>query len=1004
MTYWKFWRDDRMMRELIRQMCGMAGTMLIVMVCAAFQAAQAQTIRAKSSAQIVGVLPNGMRYYIRANAVPAQRANLWLAVNAGSIQEDDDQRGFAHFLEHMAFNGTRRFPGNTLIDVIEQAGMTFGADLNAYTSFDETVYQLTIPTDDSLLLRQGFHILEDWANNGILVDSLSVVAERGVVLGEWRMRTPDSAGQRVQHESLQRLFGSTSRYVDRFPIGLPDLLRNANPAPLKRFYRDWYRPDLMAVIAVGDFDARAVERQIQRRFGHIPPARTPRAFSRPQVPVADTTIVQVIRDKVDPLVEMTWAAPSRSGDSDDIIRQALMEELFFPYVQRLATIASKQERRPFVVSGAGRMPGMIRPMGARYVIRIMAAPDSLIYGFSALLTEVERVAQHGLPATVLETEKAAILRRYEHEAAEADATSSTVFAERYKEHFLSGEGVLMGSAQLLERVQQLLPAITSEELAAFAARWREASRRIVRVQIPFGAAVPNMSVSEILQLLNSTERSILESGPAPLFTLSKGGVSVGVRAADRVDVPPGTSGGASATSAGSGSSARPLLTATHSGTITSAETNSAIGVTTWTLSNGARVVLKPMMNNPDGVTMHAYSEGGHSLLPDSLFYSSGRLVTMLMTAAGSLGNHQRDIIEQQLRASGVRQFRVSLNAFDEEVLVGGSPRDLETMFQLLYLQFTAPTVDTIRLAEWRRTGARSLYGSVNDQLAAQIGQYPRLSLPQAVNVPFIDLEQAMRVYRHRFGDASDFTFYIVGAVDSARVRPLVERYLAGLPATQRTAREKPKLLSVPLPGEPLVSEARHPDMSAERAQMSVMFMGATPGDSAAHLLERQKAEMVSLILSRRLRNRLREQMAVTYSVSAPVVFYRTPDPRYAITITLLTAPDAMERSRDAVWEEINALRSDGPSGAEIQIATTIMQRQLENARQNDAWWVSQLEGYDRLGVSYDRLATVDVPVFTTKELKQATEYYLSDIYRELTLFPTIETLEQQKRSAKKGGG
>ncbi|HEY9479992.1 MAG TPA: pitrilysin family protein, partial [Gemmatimonadaceae bacterium] len=218
-----------------------------------------------------GTLSNGLHYYIRQNAMPLGRAELRLVVNAGSILEDDDQQGMAHFLEHMAFNGTRHFPHQSLVDFIESSGMRFGADLNAYTSFDETVYKLTVPTDEPRFLEQGLTVMEDWASGGVLIDSAEVVAERGVVMGEWRSRLPDTTSQTIQKHQREVFFGAGSRYLDRSPIGLTELLETATRGPIARFYKEWYRPDLMAVVVVGDIDPAAIERELRERFGKIAP-------------------------------------------------------------------------------------------------------------------------------------------------------------------------------------------------------------------------------------------------------------------------------------------------------------------------------------------------------------------------------------------------------------------------------------------------------------------------------------------------------------------------------------------------------------------------------------------------------------------------------------------------------------------------------------------------------------------------------------------------------------
>jgi len=347
--------------------------------------APADTLR--DPALRIGSLPNGMHYYIRQNKAPAHRAFLWLAVNAGSVLEDNDQQGFAHFLEHMAFNGTTHFPRNSLVDFLESSGMQFGADLNASTSFDETVYKLTIPSDDPSLLKQGLQVVEDWASGAITIDSLEVVAERGVVMGEWRSRALlDSVSERLQEHQREIMFGN-SRYASRQPIGLTTLLESANPAPLKRFYRDWYRPDLMAVIAVGDFDPNAMEQEIRARFGKIQPPQNPRARVEQSFPSSAAPLVDVVRDKVSPRVDVLWPAPRSPQGARERVKQDLVNALFLQAVQRKLLRMRESSSRPFVNAVVGRSR-IVRP--AEFVsVQIVAFPDSLERALAAVLGEVE---------------------------------------------------------------------------------------------------------------------------------------------------------------------------------------------------------------------------------------------------------------------------------------------------------------------------------------------------------------------------------------------------------------------------------------------------------------------------------------------------------------------------------------------------------------------------------------------------------------------------------------
>ncbi len=917
-------------------------------------------------ALLSGTLPNGMRYYIRHNALPAKRANLWLAVNAGAIQEDDDQLGLAHFLEHMAFNGSKSFPGNTLVDVVEQSGMTFGADLNAYTSFDETVYQLTMPTDDSKLFQQGLQIIDDWASGGLLMDSAEVTNERGVVLGEWRSRLPDTAAHRIQTASLERMFGKGSRYVDRLPIGNQKSIESATPSVLNRFYHDWYRPDLMAIVAVGDFDAKAVEKEIIERFSKIPKAAAPRQFTRPVVDGSAKTVVTVVKDRLNPQVDMTWPAPT-PGTSDAAMRQNLLEQILFPAVQQTLTKFSKQDRRPFVSATIGRTAGFARPHADQYKLQITSTPDSLKDALAVALAELERVAQHGIPKAELDAQKAAILRQYEGAADEVAAIPSRKLAERYTQHYLKGTGQLWSAEQALKLARTVLPTITSKDVMALAKQWQKKENRNITFILPsYMSGIRPVTEENVLTLIDSlTAVKLASSSPAVTSKADKNSI---------------------------------LKTVPKSGKVVKEETVASVGVTTWTLSNGARVVFKQTANNPDEVTLNAYSLGGHSLLPDSTFHTASRLVGMLMTASGGLAGKTHDQLQKDLGTTGLREFRVDLNAFDESIVVGGSPKELETLFQLMHLQFTNPTIDTTALAEWRRTGGTTLTMNANDRLAFGLSGNKRLSTPQVVNVPFVNLTQAMTVYRERFGDASDFTFYVVGAAPASRIKPLVERYIASLPSTNRTEREVGKNLKIKLPKDRQVSQVRSPMILAEQAYTSLNFFGELTATKEDYVKERSRIDATSWILGRRLLKRLREDMAVTYSVSAPVQYYMTPEDRYVVSIALMTAPEVMDTSVKAMWHEIDSLRTYGPTADELAMAQTVQRRFNENAQQDNNWWIAQMQRYERLGIPFSQLSAATAPSFTAADIQTAANQTLSKtIYSQQTTLPTLENIAKRKK-------
>lgn len=888
-----------------------------------------------------GALPNGLRYYVRANGVPEKRAYLWLAVNAGSVLEEEDQRGYAHFLEHMAFNGTEHFPRQSLIDFVEFSGMRFGPDLNAYTSFDETVYQLTVPTDDPAYLERGLRILEDWAGGGITLDSAEVVAERGVVLGEWRSRALlDTASQRLFDHELDVLLGGT-RYRERLPIGVPESIERANPEPLRRFYRDWYRPDLMAVIAVGDFDPEWMEREIRERFGGIPRRADARRRWEERSPARGAPVVDVLRDKVSPRLEVLWPVPERPREEVEAVRHELIAMLLGEYLQEELLRIREQPHRPFMDARLGRQR-LVRPMEV-LALRIVAWPDSLERALGVVLTELERVAQHGVPEPVLERRKAALLRRLEREAAGEAARPSGVWAEAFKRHYLLGEGTLLSAEQELELARELLPAITPEAMAEAAKFWRrrEGLRVLVRLpQFAFGFHPPTRE--SVLAVFDSVAGLRLEPKSGSI-------AAVDAPLLERVPEP---------------------------GRIVGERVHEASGVIEWTLSNGARVLFKPSWNHPDEVLLKAWSPGGFSVMPDSLFFSSGRMVGVILTEAAGVGERDRSSVLERLSLAAAKPLRVEVGYAHESIELGGSPKELELLFQLLHLQFTAPKLDSAALASWAAVAKYAWRGAtIHDQFDQIFARgNPRL-LPVTTDLAEIaHPEEVLAAHRDRFGNAGDFTFLVVGAASPEEVKPLVERYVASLPASEE--RETPKDPSV----RPFVGQQRqwmevNPVL---RSDALLVFDGAFPTEPEAYFRERQRLGALALVLERRLRDRLREQLGGTYGVAVQARTYRLYDEHFRLLIFFQSAPERMLELTREMLAILDSVRESGATAAELETVARIQQRQLETALQKNEYWLDRLELHDRLGLPLDRIvAPYPAETLTPEELKEAAGKYLS---------------------------
>ncbi|MBX6330225.1 MAG: insulinase family protein [Gemmatimonadaceae bacterium] len=903
----------------------------------------------RDPALIVGRLPNGLTYYLRANAAPAHRAQLWLAVNTGSVLEDEDQQGFAHFLEHMAFNGTTHFPRGAVIDFLENSGMRFGADVNARTSFDETVYTLTVPTDDPRILSQGLQVLQDWASGAMTIDSSEVVAERGVVMGEWRTRLVDTATQRIQAHYDSLWFGG-SRYLTRKAIGDTALLTHAEPGPIRRFYHDWYRPDLMAVIVVGDFDVAAMRREIEQRFGAIPARPRPRARVNHVIPSSDAPVIDIYRGRVPPRISLYWPAPTRPADVKAAVRQQLVQQLLFEDIQQRLLRIREQPSRPFIAATVeqGRL---VRPL-ALVGVSLVTWPDSLARGLRTVLTQLEQVAQHGVPEATLAHRKAVLLSRLEHAAAGAGARSSKAYADAYVRHYLTGEGSLLSAEQELALARQILPTITPKVLAEAARFWRRGAGERVFVRIPEFAHIRVPTRADIQALMDSVAHTPLPPERAEAVAAS------------------------------------PLLAHPPTpGHIVRETRDTVAGITEWTLSNGARVILKPTRNDPDEFLMRAWSPGGWSVVPDTLFFSPGRMVAQLMTQAGGVGTMSRDALEQQLATTGLRAFKVDIGYADESIDLAGSPKELETLFQLLYLQFTAPKLDTAALAGWQSAGNHPGAGfSLDDQLNQLFARgNPRL-LPVTTNLAeLVTVENAMAVYRNRFGNAGDFTFIFVGAVTPEEVRPLVERYVASLPSTaEREQPRDPRVAPFVTRVERLVNTLPVP-----KAQTLLVFDGPIPTAPDAYLRANQEISYIAAVLRDRLRVRLREELAGTYGVQLSTYTYALPEERYRIGASFVAAPERMRELNRELMRIVDSLRTYGASAAELARAATIARRMHETQLQANGYWMRTIGTYARLGIPLDRIPDpYGSHEVTPAELTDAVRRYLpDDFYIHFTAMP-----------------
>ncbi len=896
-------------------------------------------------AVVEGALENGLRYFVRENGRPENRALLRLVVDAGSILEDEDQLGLAHFVEHMAFNGTKNFEKQALVDYLESIGMAFGPDINAYTSFDETVYMLEVPMDDPEMLATAFRILEDWAG-AVLFEPEEVDKERGVVTEEWRLGR--GAGARMRDQQFPVLFEG-SLYADRLPIGDTDVLATAPAETLRRYYETWYRPDLMAVVAVGDFDADAIVAKIDQHFGHLenPAGAPPRPTHAvptshpPRVAIATDEEAQMTRVGV--LYKQLPQRYQRVGD----FRRSLVQQLYAGMLNSRLDELTRQAEPPFVMAVSAR-GGFVRAMDA-YQLMAIVEEDKLELGMETLLTEAERVARHGFAASELERQKIEVLRSYERRFAERENQESGSIAARLVNAFLEDRAYpdIETRAGL---AQMLVPGITVDETNALVSEWMTEDGRVVLVDAPEKEGVDPPVAERLVSLFDVVaDKSIDPYEDA------------------EVD--------------------EPLLPVAPAGSrIASEETFDEVGITLWTLENGVRVLLKPTDFKDDEIRFSATSPGGSSLAADNAYFSAE--MASGVVSQGGVGAFDATALQKKL-AGQVVNVSPTISSLAEGFGGSASPKDIETAFQLVYLYFTAPRKDEAAFASMKTlfstilANASSDPASVfSDTVAVTMSQgHPRATPPRVEDLDKLDLDVAFDFFADRFADASDFTFYFVGALELDAMRPLVEQYLGGLPSVGRE--EAWRDLGIDPPSgvvEKVVRKGVEP-----QSRTRIIFAG----DAEYSVAENMVVSSMADILEIRLRELLREDLGGTYGVGVSGRISRQPDEEYTVSINFGSAPDRAAELADVVFEEIERMKTDGPDAETIAKVRETQRRRKESNLQENSYWLSLIRQYDRAGRDLLDIPSYDlIESWSAEQVQAAAARYLRmDQYAKFVLQP-----------------
>jgi len=836
-------------------------------------------------------LPNGLRYFVRANHEPQRRVELRLVVNAGSLLEDDDQRGLAHVVEHMAFNGTKRFPKNEIGAFMASIGMRFGPEVNAETGYDETVYHLEVPTDDPAVVARALTILEDWAHQ-VTFDPAEVEKERGVILEEWRLG--QGAATRLRDRQFPLLVQG-SRYADRAPIGTPDSIRTFTPARLRQFYDDWYRPDLMSVIAVGDIDQAAMGRLIADKFGALPARSGARPRPDFEVPAQPGTSVLVSTDReatATSVLVMTRRRPLVSITVGDYRRDTVERLMTSMLSQRLAEVA--QAPGGPMLGAAVQVTQPLR--GLQLVALAATARDGAAEAaLRDLLIERARVAKFGFTPPELDRAKTTLTGAYQRLIGDKDRLQSAALAAEYIRHVTITEPV-PGVQWESDTIARLLPGISIDEINTIAKTWMPEENRIVAVTAPEKAG-----------------------RTAPTEAALKAAVSAAASADVKAWVGRVT--------------AESLLEHEPvAGSIATTVTHEAIGLTEWTLSNGVRVVLLPTKYDADQIVFSAVSPGGLSLAADADLVpaqTASQVVTSMGFGRFASGDLRRYLAG---RPVGVQPV---IGPFEQGLSGGGTKQELTTVFQLIHLIVTAPRRDQVIFDALRAQMRDALANQAANpeyalslELAGALSQHhPRAEPITAASIDRMDLDKSLAFYRERFSDASGFTFVFAGSFDLAVMRPLVERYLASLPSTRG-----PHAWKDPGIRPPAGVVRRVVERGVDPRARTVLVFSSVVEPDRAHAVS---VVALAQVLQTRLRDVLREELGATYDVAVTGNVARVPVPQATVSVDFTSDPARVDALTDRVLAELAVMRNTGPTAQQVSNIQTALLRDFEtNIRQN----------------------------------------------------------------------
>ncbi|SEP77332.1 M16 family metallopeptidase [Flavobacterium urocaniciphilum] len=886
-----------------------------------------------------GVLPNGLTYFIRKNAKPEKKVDLRLVIKAGSILETDQQQGLAHFMEHMCFNGTKRFPKNKLVDYLQSIGVKFGQHLNAYTSFDETVYFLPIPADSPEKIENGFNILEDWAFNTTLSPE-EIDKERGVVLEEYRLGL--GADKRMMGRFMPKMMYN-SQYAHRLPIGQKEILENFTYDKLTSFYKDWYRPNLMAVIVVGDIDVNEMEKKIKDHFSSYKNPKNEKPRSQFEVPNHKETFVAIESDKeasssdVQLLYKDLDTPKKRITEKD--LKKAIVESLFTSMINARLDEYANGNKPPFLYGYSYHGETFAQTKNA-YQSMAMTEDNKQLEALKVLVDENNRVKKFGFKQGELDRAKAEVLAWKDKQYKEKDKQNSEMYVNELQSHFLSGN-LLPGIEWSYEFYSKFIPTITLADVNAEISKLIREENRVVILTSPEKESIKKITESEVLSVLNNDASTIKDYEDKAV-------------------------------------AASLLRNPIKEGSIINKSTIDKIGVKTFELSNGAVVKYKKTDFKNEEILFEAVSFGGSNLYSNEDFkkvnWANGGL-----TEAGFSGLKTNDVTK--FMTGKIANVSPYISGLTEGLRGSSTPKDFEYMLQMMYAYFTDLNYDAEAFEAYKQK-QNSMFANIASQPNFYFSQefYSYLNqdnprflglVPMEKDWTYTDYKLAYEKYKERFANAGDFEFYFVGNIDETQFENLIKKYIASLPATK--SKETYKDLGYRVrKGEvkKVVNKGTDP-----KSNVNIMIFGET-SYNADEVLPMQ---FLGEILNIKLTEKLREAESGVYTVRSSGSVSKVPYGSFNFNVSFPCGPDNAEKLIQSTLQEMEKLVANGPEEKDLlKVKETNLLDYKKNSKENRYWMSNFTKAFTNSGNLEDILKYEEnVNAVTAKQIQEVAKKYLT---------------------------